>query len=427
MLTGVTDRAPRALAAAPRTASPPSRGAGGAAPAPGAPPPGRGTRLVGLDVARGLAVLGMFTVHVGLGWRLGEWSGEAAALASGRSAALFVVLAGVSMALLAGGARPVRGAAHGVALWRIVVRAAVLLGLGSALTALQTPVSVILAYYAVLFVLAVPLLGERWTVVAAAAAVLAVAGPLVSFHVRGLIEEGGGAAVAAAAVRQRDPLAAATGEGLVELVLTGAYPALTWLPLLLVGLAVGRLDLAAVRVRWALVGAGAALAAGAYTASWALLEVLDARPRLAASLEPGRSLPSGGWGPGLDGVQLPPSEWRWLLVAAPHSGTPFDIAATAGVALAVLGVCLLAGPVLRWVLYPVAAVGSLALTVYVGHILVLYAVGTGAAPSWVAADVALVVTAGALAGASLWRAVVGRGPLEWPLSWMSTQAARRIP
>ncbi len=50
----------------------------------------------------------------------------------------------------------------------------------------------------------------------------------------------------------------------------------------------------------------------------------------------------------LDGIatgmfgQTPTDDgWRWLLVVAPHSTTPFDLAQTGGSALAVIGGCLL--------------------------------------------------------------------------------------
>ena len=33
--------------------------------------------------------------------------------------------------------------------------------------------------------------------------------------------------------------------------------------------------------------------------------------------------------------------WEWLLVVAPHSATPFDLAQTIGSALLVIGLCLL--------------------------------------------------------------------------------------
>ena len=35
--------------------------------------------------------------------------------------------------------------------------------------------------------------------------------------------------------------------------------------------------------------------------------------------------------------------WAWLLVVAPHSSTPFDLAHTMGSAAFVLGVCLAGG------------------------------------------------------------------------------------
>src|SRR5687768_15879130 len=66
-------------------------------------------RNYGLDLARGLAVIGMILAHVdtpqNLSWSPSSWQ----ALVYGRSAALFGVLAGVSIALLSGGTRPAFG------------------------------------------------------------------------------------------------------------------------------------------------------------------------------------------------------------------------------------------------------------------------------------------------------------------------------
>src|SRR5690606_11520134 len=58
-----------------------------------------GTRIDGLDLARGLAVLGMFVAHVGTAGNAYPPT-EVGQLADGRSAALFALLAGVSVALL---------------------------------------------------------------------------------------------------------------------------------------------------------------------------------------------------------------------------------------------------------------------------------------------------------------------------------------
>jgi peptidoglycan/LPS O-acetylase OafA/YrhL len=69
-------------------------------------------RLVGVDLARALAVFGMFTVHVGPaptpGGGVGDWF---LGLASGRASALFATLAGFSLMLIAGRLEPKTGLA----------------------------------------------------------------------------------------------------------------------------------------------------------------------------------------------------------------------------------------------------------------------------------------------------------------------------
>jgi uncharacterized membrane protein len=67
-------------------------------------------RVGGVDVARGLALLGMFAVHV-----LPTFTGDggpttATVIAGGRSAATFVLVAGIGLAFVSGGRRAVRGA-----------------------------------------------------------------------------------------------------------------------------------------------------------------------------------------------------------------------------------------------------------------------------------------------------------------------------
>jgi len=66
-------------------------------------------RITGVDVARGLAVLGMLTAHVGPGGPDDPWPWSLAQVVDGRSAALFVLLSGVSVALISGGSSPVIG------------------------------------------------------------------------------------------------------------------------------------------------------------------------------------------------------------------------------------------------------------------------------------------------------------------------------
>jgi len=122
-------------------------------------PPGR---VVGLDVARALAVFGMFGAHVGVvaddvGLSPATWSG----VVNGRSSILFAVLAGISLALMSGRTVPVGGDDLVRARTRILVRAAWVFAIGGALEALGTEIDVILGVYALLFVFSLPFLQWR--------------------------------------------------------------------------------------------------------------------------------------------------------------------------------------------------------------------------------------------------------------------------
>lgn len=80
-------------------------------------------RLVGLDAARFLALLGMMATHL-LATRSDSgdptWVAE---VLSGRASALFALLAGVSLSLMTGGPRPLRGEARVARSAGLLVRA----------------------------------------------------------------------------------------------------------------------------------------------------------------------------------------------------------------------------------------------------------------------------------------------------------------
>lgn len=376
-------------------------------------------RLVGLDVARGLAVIGMFAAHAGA-TQSGGWVHT---LVSGRSAALFAVLAGVSLALMSGGARSADVSAHGRdwTVARIVVRGIVLFLLGLALTSLQVPAMVILTTYGVLFLLSIPLLRMRSSVLAALAGGFAVAGPVVSFALRSQMSTPDvlGYTPKLADFTSLD----GTVTAVQGILLTGAYPVLTWIPFLLLGLALGRLDLRVIRVR--LIGIGAALALVGYGVSWLAMNVWGGFDRIMAQF--GDQLPPEIVRLALESSYgtVPATDPVYLLGAGAHSGTPFEIVGAGGVAMAVLGACLLVDrfPVVR----PLASVGALALTVYVGHLLVLRAVGEENLNRVIAESpylpwLVLVLTT--VVVTTVWRMLLGRGPLEYLLKHISTAPER---
>jgi uncharacterized membrane protein len=211
-------------------------------------------RLLGVDAARAVALVGMFCTHT-LALRAPDgsesWTGL---LADGRSSALFAVLAGVGVALST--PRPPDARAHLAASAGLLVRGVLVGLLGLALVGLDPPVAVILAYYGVLFLIAIPVLRLPAPALAAGAALVGIGMPFLSHAWRTGLPDGPGEQAGLAALA--DP-----GDLLVTLSLTGYYPALPWTAYLLAGMAVGRLDLRQVRVAVALLAGGGLLAAAA--------------------------------------------------------------------------------------------------------------------------------------------------------------------
>jgi uncharacterized membrane protein YeiB len=350
-------------------------------------------RVVGLDVARALAVFGMLGAHLGavapdVAASPSTWSG----VVNGRPSILFAVLAGISVALLSGRTTPVTGDDLVRARVRILVRAAWVFALGGALEALGTDIDVILGVYAVLFVLALPFL--RWSPrrLLLAAGVLAVVTPPADL-----------------VLTQFVVATDAYDTPFVSLAVTGPYPALIWWSFLLVGLAVGRCDLTAARMRLRLLAAGAVLAVAGYGGGWLSTQWWAAGTPQTWVLE--------------DTARPETSDPVLLTGAFPHTGTTFEIVGSVGVALVVIAVCLLVADRLPRTVFPLAAVGSMALTTYAGGIVAVAITGT---LDYTTNRPWLIYVVFTTVAATLWRLFLGRGPLERLLTWSSLRAAGQI-
>ena len=382
----------------PRTAEPPT-----------AEPPTarlRKPRLVGVDVARGLALLGMFAVHVFPLFNDDDEPTLATTVAAGRSAATFVLVAGVGVAFLAGGRNPVRGSERRAAAAGLAVRAGLigLLGLLLGLLSDYNDVSGILPYYGLFFLLAVPLLWARRKVLAGLAAAAMVLGPLLLVSTLGVDWP--------TPDLDADPIPDTLLEdplGLLTLLsVTGEYPAVVYLTYLCAGMAIGRLDLSSWRVAGWLLGVGAGLAVAAQLVGLVLLRPMGGLAQLVAEVDSDDSrseiVRKLLWDPDQS------SSWWYLALPAPHSHSIVDVAHTLGSAMAVLGAALLVTriPAVARLLGPLAAAGGMALTLYSVH-LVLLATGLLADRPGM---LYLLMVVGALWFATAWRAGVGQGPLE---------------
>jgi hypothetical protein len=332
----------------------------------------------------------MVMVHFGPNPRPDTLLGNLYGVSHGRASVLFALLAGVGVALLVGGRSRAQSTIQRpifLARGRLIFRGVLLLPVGLWLQQLDHGAYVILQYYAVYFLFAalVLTLPDRW-LLAGGAAVL-VGGPLVYLW----------GAMATPAWFTGDPtsLEDPTGKIIRDLLLAGKYPLVTWAAPLLVGLWVGRRNLAAPAVRWWLLFLGLAVTvATALASDW-----------LTATLV----------GP-FEGRRDP--GFAVLLTDTPQNQMPLWMLGSIGSACAVLGGMLLLADRLPRATWPLVATGQVALTVYVGHLLLLDAfpelLKRGTVPE--AALTVGVFMLLAVAASTLWRAVLPRGPLEATLA-----------
>ncbi|PRX51413.1 putative membrane protein YeiB [Prauserella shujinwangii] len=376
-------------------------------------------RLPAVDAVRALAIIGVFVAHFpATGWlHAGPFAGTPDVLrwvseqTSSRAMSLFVLLAGVSVALMTGGSRPYTGADLSTARRRIAVRALVLFLISLAIDEFGASV---LSYYAVLLLLLVPLTRLRARTLFTAAClttpvVTTYAWWVMSAHPDWMMVEAPSGFAVLTGPAQWD-------EYLWQLVLTGGgFQTPYGIPLVLAGLALGRLDLHAhaVRLRLLRTGLGVATAAyGGYVVAW---HVLGGARRVAEAM----AAPPAGSGPA-------PLPWQSLLgmpTDVPYATSPLGILFVVGVAMALLGGMLLvfehgaAGAAL----WPLTAAGGMAMTWYAGHFGYLSLIGTPSSVSFVHLAGAVTVM---LACSMLWRRWARRGPLEWLVHRVITTVVR---
>ena len=336
-------------------------------------------RMPGVDVARALAILGMVLVNFraamgahhadvpGLAWGFEQIEGKAAAL--------FLLLAGVGISLRSRRARLSGGAALGRERRALVERAGVLLLVG--LLHVHIWRWDILHFYGIYLALAAALLalpGRR----------LALAG--LTFAIGGVVLQCG--------LDWEQSVALWSWSGATStLLFNGNYPVFPWMTFLVVGLAVGRLDLRREHVRRPLL-VSAALVFGA-------AEAVDAMTRDHAWL-----------------ATVFDADWADWLRTWPRPARPGFVVAGTAAAVATVCLCVEATQTRKsagWVVV-LATTGQMAFTLYLAHtVAVLVPLQHGlfvGASIEVALAYGLTFFTAAIAFSVWWRRRWPHGPLE---------------
>lgn len=344
-------------------------------------------RAAGIDLARGLAVIGMFAAHLlvipAFDWQTpSTWVD----VVNGRSSVLFATLAGVSIGLVSGRTEPFEGARLSVTRRRLAVRAFLVWVLGIALISLSVPVYVILPAYAVLFLIVLPLLRLPATWLFALAAALAVTMPFVQFAV------------------QRLPFWQTSTGWAVDAAIGGHYPFIVWSAFVVTGLGIARTHFTTAGAGGILMAVGASLAALGYG--------------FAETMAPYTAI---------GGNDL----LAFVTNGDPHSSGIGEVVGTGGFAVAIIGLCVLvARTPLTWVLLPIRAMGSMALTAYAAQLVVWAALQPqpGAGQTTLSAFRDLEpfwpMTLWTIVLCTAWALLVGRGALEWAIDRVTRFAVR---
>lgn len=430
-----------------------------------APPPAKAPRIAGVDIARGLVLIGMFSVHVSIfsqnpnedvpGWII--WWLTAPA---GRSAVMFMLLAGVSLSIIQ--------KRHKLSATDSAIRKrglALLVG-GLLLTTVVWPWS-ILEHYGMLFLIAPWLLALRTRHLAGVAAVSLIAGPLLLIYTP--------------TWQHKTIIASGALSWLLNTVYSlwigGFYPLVVWLGIFAVGIIVGRLDLRSKKtgIRLAVIGFAAVVAVSVTVAAFAAAgieaerdeyaeygfrEAALATPTDATSDESPQATtveidtasvssclageghavsPSNciyglvveAGGTGAD-IATETHSLKQLLDTTPHSGTTVWAVKSMGFSLMILGLLLLAPALITRLLRPLAMLGSISLSAYLIHIALItdifepHVEGSALSPQM--QFVVLIGLQGLLvAMAVVIRRFWVRGPFEWLIKKATGVAPAKVP
>jgi len=294
---------------------------------------GIGRRALGLDGARALAVLGMILVNMkgqllltdreetGLGL-LADWT-------EGKAAALFVVLAGVGIALRA------RGDEHGEARADLLRRSVALFGVGL--------LHVHFWQWDILHFYGLYLFAAAWLLRRSDAALVATGVAATSF----------GIALHRLLPGVNEPLDPWTGAGLIDdLFWHGIHPFFPWFAFIVIGMWLGRRPLHEAKARRRLMAGGATV--------WLCGELVDWVSSETDWLD------GGAFGEEVWGLEL--------LNPWPRPGSPLFVMVAGALAVVVICACLeleARGRFWSGMGLPLVATGQLALTCYIAHALTI--------------------------------------------------------
>lgn len=295
-------------------------------------------RLIALDAARGLAVIGMFIQHFALN--------DANSFVSGNTMILFIFCSGISYSIMAQRMKE-REVEPTAFRGRILARAVIIDLIGYVIIMLKAQFAVVLPTFAMLFILALTIVRSSTRRLIAISCVLFLVSPPLMLIGLSLF----------------------SGVALLSDIAGGPLSALAWMPVFVAGMAIGRLELHNTRTILRLIATG-------------FIIVIPSKI-IAAFVLPGLRQSVEAWLLQFPIPQIDPNAiwplntqpilWHMLFVVAPQCGSTFELLIGTGLSLIILGMMCLISKKSSTILKPFSAVGRVALTLYVAQFIIAWA------------------------------------------------------
>lgn len=302
----------------------------------------RSKRLLALDAARGLAVVGMFVQHFALN--------QTNSFVSGNTMILFILCSGISYSIMSK-SMVEQGLEPTTFRSRILVRSVFIDFAGYMILLLNGPFGMVLPAYAMLFVLSLALVHYSVRALTILSGVLFLVSPPLMLIGLSLF----------------------ANNALLGDIAGGPLSALAWAPVFIAGMAIGKMDLYKFGTAIKFIVTG-------------LLIIVPSK-LIALFLLPGLRQNCENWL-----VQLPsyanpqvdpyavwplntqPVQWQMLFLDAPQSGAAFELLIGLGGSLILFGLLLLIEKKFNIALRPFIGAGRVALTLYVAQFVLVWGI-----------------------------------------------------
>lgn len=290
-------------------------------------------RILALDAARGLAVIGMYIQH----FALNEYN---ASIVSGNTMILFILCSGISYSIMSRSAEE-KGIETKTFRAKVLARAIFIDLLGYLLIMLNGPFAVILTAYAMLFVIALVIKNCSNKNLIRISSMLFIASPIIMII----------------------GLSIFSGSAMLSDIAGGPLSSVALLPVFTAGMVIGRTDLRNTRQAVMFITVGILLILMVkLLATFVLPGIREAVETWMISQPIYSGVEINEYAPWPLNVQ--PILWQMLFIVGPQNGSTFTLILGMGVALLVLGLMCLIEKKYSIILKPFSLVGQVALTLY---------------------------------------------------------------